>query len=235
MGKVSALPPPPCLPVRGPGNSHLLGARSLSPARLHRLRGARRRTPSPCAFCASRSFRISERQGWCQCRRALGRAGGDKEPAWGEGRPRSSLSPTPHPAREEEQFVYLGLQESFPPPCFPWPLLPALPLLRAPAQSRRQRPPPMLLSLPDLPLQPAPPVLPPLPFGTRPWGEGAGGALSAWRPCAAPGTAQRLRPCPLLRLRPPVRWEEEPGSQSLLGSFSLTNRKLQTTDTLAFS
>lgn len=31
LGKVSALPPPPCLRVRGPGNGHLLGSRPLSP------------------------------------------------------------------------------------------------------------------------------------------------------------------------------------------------------------
>lgn len=81
-----------------------------------------------------------------------------------------------------------------------------------------------------------PPLWPSLPsLLERGRGGGTGGALSAWRPCAAPGTAQRLQPCPLLRLRPPVRRVEESGSQSLLGSFSLTNRKLQTTDTLTFS
>lgn len=176
---------------------------------------------------ATRTFRISERQGWCQCRRALGRAGGDKEPVWGRGRPQSWLAPAPHPAREEEQFVYLGLQESFPPLCSPWPLLPALPLQCAPAQSRRQRPPPPLspsrasLSTPH----PPPPGPPSPPFWNAAVGEGAGGALSAWRPCAVPGTAQCLRPCPLRRPRPPARWEEEPGSQSLLGSFCLKKQE----------
>lgn len=169
LGKVSALPPPPCLPVRGPGNDHLLGARPLSPPLLRRLRGAGRQTPSPCAFCALRTFRSSERRGWCQCRRAFGRAAVTKSRRGGG--EAAELALTPHPAREEEQFVYLGLQESFPPPCSPWPLLPALPLLRAPAQSRQQRPPPILLSLPGLPLHPTPPALPPLPFGTRPWGR----------------------------------------------------------------
>lgn len=57
-------------------------------------------------------------------RRALWPALGDKEPAWGRGRGEASafaLHPLhlPRPAREEEQFVYLGLQESCPPPGSP--------------------------------------------------------------------------------------------------------------------
>lgn len=57
-----------------------------------------------------------------------GRSGGRAvTKSWRGGGEAAELAlPPPHPAREEEQFVYLGLQESFPPPCSPWPLLPAL-------------------------------------------------------------------------------------------------------------
>lgn len=58
------------------------------------------------------------------------RALGDKEPAWGRGRGEAAaFAPhplhLPRPAREEEQFVYLGLQESCPPPRSPRPPSPS--------------------------------------------------------------------------------------------------------------
>lgn len=73
LGKGVCTPSPTVSPGSELGNGHLLRARPLSPLRLHRLRGARRGTPTPCAFCASRTFRISERRGGAS---VAGRSGG---------------------------------------------------------------------------------------------------------------------------------------------------------------
>lgn len=170
-------------------------------------------------------------------RRALGPALGDKEPAWGRGRGEAAalaLHPLhlPRPAREEEQFVYLGLQESCPPP-----------------GSRR---PPSPSSLPSLSAQscPVPPAAPssspssssssspPSPSllgrvrgggsGKRfvrlaaqlsPGGRRLGGAR---RPAALPPPRR-----PRARRRGGLGFEEERVSQSQAGRFSLYKQEAE--------
>ena len=88
-----------------------------------------------------------------------------------EERPLRSLPTSPHPAREEEQFVYLGLQESFPPPGSARPPSPSsLPsllgaILPSPAGSTFPPPfpspprPPLLFLLPPSSSPPSPSLL----------------------------------------------------------------------------
>lgn len=163
-----------------------------------------------------------------------------------EARPPRSL-PTlylPRPAREEEQFVYLGLQESCPPPGSPRPPGPS----SLPSSLRAIQPSPasstFLLPLLFLLLQPA---LLLLPSGTRPWGREREALCP---PC---GPAQLRRPRAGRRAaaaalhparRPRVRrggglgFEEQRVSQSRGrgvgwgGDSRFTNRKLKTTGTL---
>lgn len=199
LGKVSALPPPPCLRVRGPGNGHLLGARPLFPTAPPSA--AWSRAPDALSVCFLCIAHVPDLGAPGVVPVSPGARAVTKSRRGG-GEAAELAPPPPHPAREEEQFVYLGLQESFPPPCSPWPLLPALPLLRAPAQSSRQRPPPILLSLPDLPPQPTPLALPPLPFGTRPWGREREALCPPGGPAQPRGPPSRAAP-PALPPPPP--------------------------------
>lgn len=120
--------------------------------------------------------------------------GGEERPQ----RPLPTLSTSPHPAREEEQFVYLGLQESFPPPSSRRPPSPSF----SPPSSARSCPvPPAAPSLlPLLFLLPHPSSPPSPPSRCAVVGEGAGGALSAWRPGSTSEAARlggALRPAAL--------------------------------------
>lgn len=87
-------------------------------------------------------------------------------------RPLPTLSTSPHPAREEEQFVYLGLQESFPPPSSPRPPSPS----SSPPSSARSCPvPPAAPShLPLLFLLPHPSSPPSPSLSVRGRGGGSG-------------------------------------------------------------
>lgn len=140
------------------------------------------------------------------------RLGGGEE----ERPPRSfpTLPTSPHPAREEEQFVYLGLQESFPPPCSPRPPSPSsLPSLLGailPSPAGSTFPPPLPRPPPYTPFPPPTFLEPafPLPSGTRPWGRERdalcpprGRASSGGRP-AGRGAAPR-GPAPPPRPPPP--------------------------------
>lgn len=180
MGKVSVLPPPPCRYVRAP-----VIAFSTECARsLHRAftgcaePGAGR--PLRVLSVATRTFRISERQGWCQCRWALGRAGGDKEPVWGRGGLRAGSLPPPTPHVKRNNLFILGFKNPS--------LLSALlgPSSLPSLFSALQPSPAGSALLPSLPpVLPSPPPTPPTPGPPSPpfWnaavGEGAGGALSA--------------------------------------------------------
>lgn len=184
------------------------------------------------------------------------RAFRDKEPAGGRGRGERtlrSLPTSPHPAREEEQFVYLGLQESFPPPGSPRPPSPSslLSLLGAilpsPAGSTFPPPfpcpPPLLFLLPPSSSPPSPSLL------ERGRGGGSGrrfvrfaaGLGSGGRP-AGRGSAPGGPAPPLGTRAPPAPVREEAdtvgrkndGHRVREGGSRFTNRKPKTTDTLAF-
>jgi hypothetical protein len=134
--------------------------------------------------------------------------------------------PLPRPAREEEQFVYLGLEEpSLLPAPRGRPTPPPRPSLRrAPARSRRLRlPPPLLRSLPASSSLPSGPPSPP--SWNAAVGEGAGGALSASQRSAAWGGALRPSPAPsVARGRASAglaRLEADRGSQVGEGAFRL--------------
>lgn len=184
------------------------------------------------------------------------RLGGGEE----ERPPRSlpTLPTSPHPAREEEQFVYLGLQESFPPPGSPRPPSPSsLPsllgaILPSPAGSTfpppLPRPPVLLFLLPPSSSPPSPSLL------ERGRGGGSGTRFVRLAALLAPEAARlggALRPeaLPLPRGRPPhpaprlranPEREEEAdsvgrendGHRVREGGSRFTNRKPKTTDTL---
>ena len=163
-----------------------------------------------------------------------------------EERPLRSLPTSPHPAREEEQFVYLGLQESFPPPGSARPPSPSsLPSLLGailPSPAGSTFPPPF--PLPPPPSFPPPTFLEPafpLPSGTRPWGRerealcplrgrarlgrppGWEGRC-AWRPCPSPGDPRSPR---ARARRGGHGGEEERRSQSQGGRFSLYKQEAE--------
>lgn len=253
MGKVSAAPSPTAPPgsrLRAcAGCARLWESRSAARPRavagfpgrllLNPQRRARCGRPPPCAVYTPRTSRAWEP--WAppvvsvpppafarhSGRRSLtkSRLGGGEEE-----RPQRSLptlSTSPHPAREEEQFVYLGLQESFPPPSSPRPPSPS----SSPPSSARSSPvPPAAPSLHPLLFHLPHPAFP-LPLGARSWGRERealcppGGPALPWRP---PGWEGRCtpRPCPLRRgcprcvrptlLLPPIQPEREEEADSVL-------------------
>ena len=197
------------------------GPRAFSrfPCRPHLDR--RRGRPSCCAAYKSRTSRVwgssASEVVRVRARAFAGRSvtksrlGGGEE----ERPPRSlpTLPTSPHPAREEEQFVYLGLQESFPPPCSPRPPSPSsLPsllgaILPSPAGSTfppplpRPTTPVLLFLLPPSSSPPSPSLL------ERGRGGGSGRrfvrlAARLAREAARLGGALRPEALPLPRGRP---------------------------------